>query len=29
MAHRKLLGHAGLPQFVGNIDDQAPYEPEP
>jgi uncharacterized damage-inducible protein DinB len=28
MALRKLLGHTGLPQFVGNIDDQAPYTPE-
>ena len=25
MAARKLLGHAPLPQFVGNIDDEAPY----
>ena len=23
------LGHARLPQFVGNIDDEAPYRPEP
>lgn len=29
MALRMLLGHGGLPQFVGNIDEQAPYEPEP
>jgi hypothetical protein len=28
MALRKLMGHTGLPQFVGNIDDQAPYTPE-
>ncbi len=28
MALRKLLGHQGLPRFVGNIDDEAPYQPE-
>jgi len=28
MAARKLLGHEGLGQFVGNIDDEAPYVPE-
>jgi len=28
MALRKLLGHGPLPQFVGNIDAQAPYVPE-
>lgn len=27
MAVRKMLGHTGLPQFVGNIDEQAPYTP--
>ena len=27
-AVRKLLGNQPLPQFVGNIDDEAPYEPE-
>ena len=27
MAIRQQLGHAHLPQFVGNIDDQAPYQP--
>ena len=25
---RQMLGHSHLPQFVGNIDDQAPYIPE-
>jgi uncharacterized damage-inducible protein DinB len=29
MAIRQLLGHTGLPQFVGNIDDKAPYLPNP
>lgn len=29
MAIRQRLGQARLPQFVGNIDGQAPYEPEP
>ena len=24
----QLLGHTGLPEFVGNIDDEAPYLPE-
>jgi uncharacterized damage-inducible protein DinB len=27
MAIRQLLGHGRLPQFVGNIDDRAPYRP--
>ncbi len=28
MAIRQNLGHTGLPEFVGNIDDEAPYRPE-
>lgn len=28
LAIRQMLGHTNLPQFVGNIDDQAPYRPE-
>jgi hypothetical protein len=28
MAIRQMLGHHRLPQFVGNIDDEAPYRPE-
>jgi hypothetical protein len=28
MAIRQLLGHTELPEFVGNIDDEAPYLPE-
>jgi uncharacterized damage-inducible protein DinB len=28
MAIRQMLGHTRLPQFVGNIDDKAPYLPE-
>jgi hypothetical protein len=28
MAIRQLLGHRDLPEFVGNIDDEAPYQPE-
>ena len=28
LAIRQLLGHERLPMFVGNIDDQAPYQPE-
>jgi len=28
MAIRQLLGHTGLPDFVGDIDNQAPYQPE-
>ncbi len=28
MAARKLMGHSGLGQFVGNIDNEAPYTPE-
>jgi uncharacterized damage-inducible protein DinB len=27
MAIRQLLGHSNLPEFVGNIDDEAPYRP--
>jgi hypothetical protein len=27
-AIRQLLGHSNIPQFVGNIDQQAPYHPE-
>ena len=27
LAIRQMLGHTRLPQFVGNIDDKAPYEP--
>jgi hypothetical protein len=27
-AIRQLLGHTGLPQFVGDIGDKAPYVPE-
>lgn len=27
-AIRQMLGHTHLPQFVGNIDDEAPYQPE-
>src|SRR5258708_37147812 len=27
-AIRQLLGHTDLPEFVGNIDDEAPYRPE-
>jgi hypothetical protein len=27
MAVRQMLGHSDLPDFVGNIDDEAPYEP--
>lgn len=28
MAIRQQLGHTRLPQFVGNIDDKAPYRPD-
>ena len=28
MAIRQGLGHRRLPEFVGNIDDEAPYRPE-
>jgi len=28
MAIRQLLGHSSLPEFVGNIDEEAPYQPE-
>jgi hypothetical protein len=27
LAIRQVLGHARLPEFVGNIDDDAPYRP--
>lgn len=27
MAVRQLLGHSGLPEFVGDIDAEAPYRP--
>jgi hypothetical protein len=29
MAIRQMLGHSNLPDFVGNIDDEAPYRSEP
>ncbi len=28
LAIRQMLGHTRLPEFVGNIDDRAPYTPE-
>jgi hypothetical protein len=28
MAIRQQLGHAGTPQFVGDVDNQAPYRPD-
>ena len=28
LAIRQQLGHSNLPEFVGNIDSQAPYQPE-
>jgi hypothetical protein len=28
MAIRQQLGHDSLPQFVGNIDQAAPYRPD-
>ena len=28
LAIRQVLGHRRLPEFVGNIDDEAPYRPE-
>ncbi len=28
LAIRQMLGHSGLPEFVGNIDRQAPYTPD-
>jgi hypothetical protein len=28
MAIRQMLGHVALPDFVGNLDDEAPYRPE-
>lgn len=28
MAIRQALGHSGLPDFVGDIDTEAPYRPE-
>lgn len=27
-AIRQMLGHSGLPEFVGDIDEEAPYTPE-
>jgi hypothetical protein len=27
LAIRQMLGHSNLPEFVGNIDDEAPYRP--
>jgi uncharacterized damage-inducible protein DinB len=27
-AIRQLLGHTDLPEFVGDIDDEAPYQPD-
>ena len=29
LAIRQMLGHADLPEFVGDIDGEAPYRPEP
>ena len=29
LAIRQMLGHTNLPDFVGNIDGEAPYQPEP
>ena len=28
MAIRQLLGQRDLPEFVGNLDNEAPYRPE-
>ena len=28
MAIRQMLGHVDLPEFVGDIDEEAPYRPE-
>jgi len=28
MAIRQTLGHTDLPEFVGDIDKEAPYRPE-
>jgi hypothetical protein len=28
LAIRQMLGNTNLPEFVGNIDDEAPYRPE-
>jgi uncharacterized damage-inducible protein DinB len=28
LAIRQMLGHTELPEFVGNIDEEAPYRPE-
>jgi hypothetical protein len=28
LAIRQMLGHADLPEFVGDIDEEAPYKPE-
>ena len=27
-AIRQMLGHAGLPEYVGEIEEEAPYRPE-
>jgi hypothetical protein len=27
-AMRQMLGHANLPEYVGDIEEQAPYRPE-
>jgi len=27
-AIRQMLGHANLPEYVGNIETEAPYRPE-
>lgn len=27
LAIRQMLGHSNLPEFVGNLDDEAPYQP--
>ena len=29
LAIRQMLQHADLPEFVGDIDGEAPYRPEP
>ncbi len=29
LAIRQMLGHVDLPEFVGDIDGEAPYRPEP
>ena len=28
MAIRQMLGHSDLVNFVGNLDDEAPYRPD-